>query len=167
MLSIRLRRTGKKKQPSYRIVVTQKQAPIYGQYLEMLGHYNPFTKTTVLDKNKTLEWLKRGARPTNTVGKIFEKQGLKHKNIIIKKFRAISRKELEAQRAQEEAEKAKIQAEKEAAKAAFEERVESEKAAKPSSEEKLQEAAEESIKEAQIEKKQEEVQAEQSPQPTP
>lgn len=147
MLTIRLRRTGKKKQPSYRIVVAEGRAPIYGHYIEMIGHYNPFTKMVVLDNQKALDWMNKGAKPTNTVAKILQKQNLKHKSILIKKFRAISKKELEAQKAQAEAERAKLQAEKEAAKAAFEERVETEKAAQPSSEEKLQEEAEESIKE--------------------
>lgn len=151
MLSIRLRRTGKKKQPSYRIVVADNRAPIYGNYVEMLGTYNPFTKTIVLNQEQALDWMNKGAQPTNTVSKIFEKQGLKHKSIVIKKFRAVSKKELEAQKAQEEAEKVKIQAEKEAAKAAFEQQVENEKAAQPSSEEKLQQAAEETIQEVKAE----------------
>lgn len=147
MLSIRLRRTGKKKQPSYRIVVVDNRAPIYGKYIEMIGHYNPFTKVVVLDNQKALDWLNKGAQPSNTTSKILEKQGLKHKSIIIKKYRAVSKKELEEQKAKDEAEKAKLQAEKEAAKAAFEQQVETEKATQPSSEEKLQEAAKESIQE--------------------
>ncbi|MFA6492565.1 MAG: 30S ribosomal protein S16 [Patescibacteria group bacterium] len=147
MLSIRLRRTGKKKKPSYRIVVTDNRAPIYGKYLEMIGHYDPFTKVVVLDKEKALEWMNKGAKPSDTVGKILEAQGVKHKSIVIKKFRAVSKKELEVQKAQDEAEKEKERQEKEAAKEAFEQQVEAEKAEQPSSEEKLQEAAEESIKE--------------------
>ena len=157
MLSIRLRRTGKKKKPSYRIVVTDQRAPIYGKYLEMIGHFDPFTKVIVLDNEKALEWMNKGAQPTNTVSKVFEKQGLKHKSIVIKKFRAVSKKELEAQKVQEEAEKVKIQAEKEAAKVAFEQQVEAEKAAQPTSEEKLQQAAEVVIQEEKAEEKAESV----------
>jgi len=138
MLTIRFRRTGKKGQPSYRIVVAPESAPLYGKYIEMIGHYNPFTKAVVLDKEKALDWMNKGAKPTNTVAKIFEKEALKHKSIVIKKYRAVSKKELETEKAAEEIEKAKEQAEKEAAKTAFEEKVEAEKAAQPTSEEKLQ-----------------------------
>lgn len=153
MLVIRLRRTGKKKQPNFRIVVADQRAPIYGKYIEMLGHYDPRTKTLVLNKEKALVWMNQGAKPTNTVGKILKKENLEHKSIIIKKFRAVSKKELETQKVQEEAEKAKVQAEKEAAKAAFEQQLEQEKAAQPSSEEKLQEAASEAIHEIKTEEK--------------
>jgi small subunit ribosomal protein S16 len=147
MLTIRLRRQGKKGQPSYRIVVADQKAPILGKYIEMLGHYNPFTKAVVLDKEKALEWLKKGAKPSNTVAKLMVKQDLKHQSIVIKKFRALSKAELEKQKAQEEKEKAEEAAKKEAAKAAFEQQVEAEKAEAPK-EDKLQAMAEESIQEA-------------------
>jgi len=170
MIVIRLRRTGKKHQPNYRIVVTDQRKSVYSPYIEMLGHYDPKTKKVVLDKVKTEEWLKKGAKPSNTVSKILTKEGLKHNSIVIKKFKAISKKELEAQKAKEEAEKAKEQAEKEAAKVAFEEKVEAEKAAEPSSEEKLQAAAEESIKEVKEEETTEakvEEKPEEKPEPEP
>lgn len=163
MLTIRLRRQGKKKQPQYRIVVAPSQAPIFGKYLEMLGTYNPFTKAVVLDGQKALDWMSKGAKPSNRVARIFQKEGLKHSSIVIKKFRAISKKELETQKAQEETEKAKIQAEKEKAKAAFEEKVEKEKAAQQSSEEKLHQAAEESIQEDKTEGKAEVKKEEEKP----
>ncbi|MEK7142886.1 MAG: 30S ribosomal protein S16 [Patescibacteria group bacterium] len=150
MLTIRLRRTGKKGQPNYRIVVANKSAPIYGQYLEMLGNFNPHTKAIVLDNQKTLDWLNKGAKPSNTVAKILTKQGLKHKLIVIKKFRPVSKKELEVKKTQEEKQRAEEQAKKEAQKEAFEKQVEAEKAEKPA-EDKLQEAAEESIKEEKVE----------------
>jgi small subunit ribosomal protein S16 len=147
MLIIRLRRTGKKHEPSYRIVVTDPKKSVYSPYVEMIGHFNPKTKETVLDKEKAVEWMNKGAKPTNTVSRIFKKEGLEHKHIIIKDFKAVSKKDLEAEKAAEEIEKAKEQAEKEAAKEAFEKKVEQEKAAQPSSEEKLQAAADESISE--------------------
>jgi small subunit ribosomal protein S16 len=150
MLAIRLRRTGKKGQPSYRIVVADERASVYGKYIEMLGHYNPETKAIVLEKDKVLEWMGKGARPSNTVAKILEKEGLKHDSIVIKKYRAVSKKELEAQKAQEEKEKAEEQAKKEAAKEAFDAQVEAEKEAAPK-EDKLQEMADESIAEVKAE----------------
>ncbi len=152
MLAIRLRRQGKKGQPSYRIVVADQKAPILGKYIEMLGHYNPFTKAIVLDNQKALGWLKKGAKPSNTVAKLMQKQGLKHNSIVIKKFRAVSKAELEKQKAAEETKRAEEAAKKEAAKAAFEEQVEKEKAAEPK-EDKLQAMAEESIKEVKEEVK--------------
>lgn len=158
MLIIRLRRTGKKQDPTYRIVVTDSKKSVYSPYVEMIGHYNPKTKEVVLDKVKAKNWMDKGAKPTNTVSKIFKKEGLEHKSIIIKTFRAVSKKELEAQKAEEEKEKAQEQAEKEAAKEAFEKEVEAEKAAQPSSEDKLQAAADEAIadiKEEEAEKKEE------------
>lgn len=152
MLVIRLRRTGKKGQPSYRIIVADERASVYGKYIEMLGHYNPLSKAVVLDKEKALEWMNKGAKPTNTVAKIFEKQELKHKSIVIKKFKAVSKKELETQKAAEEKAKAEEAAKKEAAKEAFEQQVEAEKAAAPK-EDKLKEMAKESIKEVKAEEK--------------
>lgn len=146
MLAIRLRRTGKKGQPSYRIVVADERTSVYGKYIEMLGSFNPQTKAVVLDNSKALEWLKKGAKPSNTAAKILEKQKVEHPSIVIKKFRAVSKKELEKQKAEEEKRKAEEAAKKEAQKAAFEEQVEAEKAAAPK-EDKLQEMAEESIKE--------------------
>jgi len=145
MLAIRLRRTGKKNQPNYRIVVADERKSVYGKYIEMLGHYNPQTKAVVLDTNKALEWLKKGAKPSNTVAKILQKQKVEHPSIIIKKYRAVSKKELEKQKAEEEKRKAEEAAKKETQKAAFEEQDEQEKAAAPK-EDKLQEMAEESIK---------------------
>lgn len=127
MLIIRLRRTGKKGQPNYRIVVTDSRKAVYSPYIANVGTYDPRTKKIVLDKEVTLDWMNKGAKPSNTVAKILEKEGLKHKSIVIKKFRAISKKELERQKAEEEVEKAREQAEKEAAKEAFEAKVEEEK----------------------------------------
>lgn len=158
MLSIRLRRTGKKGQPTYRIVVADERAPIYGNYIELLGTFNPNTKVITLNKEKATDWMNKGAKPTNTVGKIFIKEGLKHNSIVIKKFRAVSKAELEKEKAEDEKEKAQEAAEKEAAKAAFEEKIEQEKSEAPK-EDKLMEMAEESIKEV----KEEENQATQAP----
>jgi len=151
MLAIRLRRSGKKGQPSYRIVVADERASVLGKYIAMLGHYNPFTKAIVIDNEKALEWMKKGAKPSNTVSKLMEKQGLKHKSIVIKKFRAVSKTELEKQKIEEEKRRAEEAAKKEAAKVAFEQQVEKEKAAEPK-EDKLQAMAEESITEAKEEK---------------
>ena len=78
MLRIRLRRTGKAKQPSYRIVVADQRAPRDGAFVEILGHYNPRTDPTtfVIDEERAKHWLAQGALPTETLHRLFHKQGL-------------------------------------------------------------------------------------------
>lgn len=128
MLRIRLTRTGKKKQPNYRIVVAEHTAPIQGKFIDIIGHYNPFTKKIVIDKEKTMDWMNKGAKPSNTIAKLLKKEGMEHKSIVIKIYKTKSKAELEKEKIEKEAEKAKEQAEKEAAKVEFEKKVEEEKA---------------------------------------
>ncbi|MFA4838202.1 MAG: 30S ribosomal protein S16 [Candidatus Neomarinimicrobiota bacterium] len=75
---MRLFRMGRKKMPCYRIVVVDSKVRRDGRYLEKLGFYNPLTKpeTVVIDKEKVIEWLKKGAEPTDTVFNILQKQGI-------------------------------------------------------------------------------------------
>jgi small subunit ribosomal protein S16 len=81
MLRIRLRRVGKKKQPSYRIVVAASKAPRDGAFVDQLGHYNPLTDppSIVLDEEKALKWLREGAQPSDSVRRILEKASLLEK----------------------------------------------------------------------------------------
>ena len=69
MLAIRVRRTGSKKRPFYRVVVTDSRVARDSSFVEVLGHYNPRTKPETLDlKRDRLEyWLKSGAVPSDTV----------------------------------------------------------------------------------------------------
>ncbi len=69
MLSIRMRRTGSKKRPFYRVVVTEGRTPREGSFLEILGAYNPRTKpaTVEIDRDRVLHWIKQGARPSDSV----------------------------------------------------------------------------------------------------
>lgn len=69
MLSIRMRRTGSKKRPFYRLVVTEARSPREGSFLEVLGFYNPRTRPSVLevDKARVEHWIARGARPSDSV----------------------------------------------------------------------------------------------------
>jgi small subunit ribosomal protein S16 len=78
MLKIRLRRTGAKKQPSYRVVVAESTAPRDGTFIELLGHYNPLTNPTTfkVDADKVRTWLARGAQPTDRVAHLLEKSGV-------------------------------------------------------------------------------------------
>lgn len=68
MLAIRLFRTGKKNQPSFKIVVTEKSnAPARGRFTEEVGFYNPLTKEKIVKKERIIYWMARGAKPSDTV----------------------------------------------------------------------------------------------------
>jgi small subunit ribosomal protein S16 len=69
MVKIRLRRTGKTKQPSYRVVVADSRSPRDGKFIEIIGHYNPIRQPKVLEINgdRARYWLGVGAQPTETV----------------------------------------------------------------------------------------------------
>ncbi|MFA6423407.1 MAG: 30S ribosomal protein S16 [Patescibacteria group bacterium] len=122
MQRIRLTRIGKKKRPFYRIVVTPQQNAVKGKFTSIVGNFDPMTKKLSIDKDSILNWLNMGAIPSNTVSKLLLEAGLKHKLIVFKKAPKISKKELAAQKAADEAEKEKLAAEKEAAKAEWEEK---------------------------------------------
>ena len=78
MVKIRLRRGGKKNQPSYRIVVADSRSPRDGRFIETLGYYNPLTEpeTVVFDKVKALKWMANGAQPTDAVKRMLNKAGV-------------------------------------------------------------------------------------------
>jgi small subunit ribosomal protein S16 len=78
MVRIRLRKTGMRHQPSYRIVVADKESPRDGRFLEIVGTYNPTTDpfTIVVKEDRVLEWMKQGAVPSESVSRIFTKVGL-------------------------------------------------------------------------------------------
>lgn len=78
MVKIRLRRVGAKKKPSYRLVVADSRAPRDGAFIEVIGHYNPLTNpaTIVIDGEKALSWLRKGAQPTATASRLLLKAGI-------------------------------------------------------------------------------------------
>jgi small subunit ribosomal protein S16 len=78
MVRIRLRRVGGKKQPSYRIVASDKESPRDGRFLEILGFYNPRTEpaTIQLDEERIYHWLQNGAQPSDSVQALFRVAGL-------------------------------------------------------------------------------------------
>ena len=77
-VKIRLMRVGKKKQPSYRVVVTDSRSPRDGRFIEVLGQYAPRAEPSVvsIDSDRALHWLKVGAQPTEQVGKLLEIAGV-------------------------------------------------------------------------------------------
>ncbi len=88
MVKIRLRRTGAKKKPSYRVVVADSRAPRDGAFINIIGHYNPLTdpETIVIDEEKALAWLRQGAQPTATAARLLSKVG------IMEKFKKVKEK---------------------------------------------------------------------------
>jgi len=78
LLKIRLRRTGQKHQPSYRIVVADKDSPRDGRFVEILGHYNPRTEPVTFEvkEERVRHWVSQGAQPTDTVHRLLHSRGL-------------------------------------------------------------------------------------------
>ncbi len=77
MVRIRLRRMGLKKQPTYRIVVCDKESPRDGSFIEIIGSYNPRTEpaTVQVQEDRALYWMKVGAQPSESVQQLFRKTG--------------------------------------------------------------------------------------------
>lgn len=86
-VKIRLNRMGAKKRPFYRIVVADSRAPRDGRFIEILGNYDSTKDPAVVnvDEEKVLDWMQKGAQPTDTVRSLLSKQG------IMAKFDAIKR----------------------------------------------------------------------------
>ena len=102
MLVIRLQRTGRQNNPSFRVVVTQKDAAVKGKCLEVLGHYLPSRDPVVFEYNqeRVTHWMKRGAQPSNTLARLLTKQGVggleKFIKPYAKKEKKIAKKKSEA-----------------------------------------------------------------------
>ena len=81
-VKLRLTRMGKTKQPTYRVVAIDSRTKRDGEYIELIGTYNPLTKPAIvkLDEKVALKWLGNGAIPSDTVKNLFKEAG------IMKKF---------------------------------------------------------------------------------
>ena len=77
-VKIRLMRVGKKKQPTYRVVVADGRSPRDGRYIEIIGHYGPRQDPSYvdIDGDKALAWLRQGAQPTEQVQKLLVATGV-------------------------------------------------------------------------------------------
>ena len=77
MVKIRLRRTGAKKKPHYRVVVADERSPRDGRFIEIVGHYNPRTDpvTFKIQEDRVLYWLSVGAQPTDPVKRLLQNMG--------------------------------------------------------------------------------------------
>lgn len=82
-VKIRLRRIGAKKNPFYRIVVADSRASRDGRFIEEIGYYNPLTEPKVIkvDDEKAIKWMSNGAKPTDTVDRLFRVSGLYDKEV--------------------------------------------------------------------------------------
>ncbi len=80
-LTIRLRRTGSKARPYYRLVATDSRMPRDGRFIEVLGFYNPIEKPARLsfEEDRIFYWLDKGAETSDTVNSLFKQAGLLEK----------------------------------------------------------------------------------------
>lgn len=78
MVKIRLRRMGAKKSPFYRIVVADARSPRDGRFIEEIGYYNPVStpKELKINADRAKAWMQDGAKPTDTVLRLFKQGGV-------------------------------------------------------------------------------------------
>ena len=81
-VKIRLKRMGSKKKPFYRIVVADSRSPRDGRFIETVGTYNPLKNPAevVLKEEDVLNWLQKGAQPSDTIRNILSKEGIMQKH---------------------------------------------------------------------------------------
>ncbi len=98
MLRIRLTRTGKKHQPTYRIVVAEHTRPIKGKFVEILGYYIPTQKPKVLEVNteRAKYWISQGAQASDTVHNLLADKGVLTAKRSIRYARVVEKVEKEA-----------------------------------------------------------------------
>jgi small subunit ribosomal protein S16 len=77
-VKMRLTRVGSKKNPIYRVVVTDSRAPRDGRFIEIVGRYNPRSEPSLIefDEAKVKDWLSKGVQPTEIVGRLLKIKGL-------------------------------------------------------------------------------------------
>lgn len=81
-VKIRLTRRGAKKKPFYRVIVADIEAPRDGDFIEVVGHYNPMIEPAEikLKEDRITYWLSKGAKPTETVAQLLKKVGITGKS---------------------------------------------------------------------------------------
>jgi small subunit ribosomal protein S16 len=84
MVRIRLRRVGAKGQPSYRIVVADRETARGGRFIEIIGTYNPLTDpaTVEIDAERAKHWLSHGAQPSDAVARLLDKAGIRVRKVV-------------------------------------------------------------------------------------
>lgn len=78
MVRIRLRRTGAKNNPAYRLVVADQNSPRDGAFIDTIGHYLPTRQPAVVEINeaKAREWISKGAQPSDTCRSLLRQKGI-------------------------------------------------------------------------------------------
>ena len=76
MLKLRLKRNGRKRQPSYRLVIMESTSRRNGRPIDEVGYYNPITKESYINQEKIVKWLNYGVQPTQTVFQLLKKSNL-------------------------------------------------------------------------------------------
>lgn len=85
MLMLKFQRVGRKNDPAFRIVVTEKRSKPKSGELEILGSYHPKTKATTLKNERILYWISRGAQPSDSIHNLLVKEGViqeKKRNVV-------------------------------------------------------------------------------------
>ncbi|MBT4209711.1 MAG: 30S ribosomal protein S16 [Candidatus Komeilibacteria bacterium] len=107
MLAIRLQRVGRKKQPLYRVVVSERSKDMYGDHLEILGQYDPHKKEAALKEDRIKHWLSVGAQASASANNLLIKAGIlegdKKKSVSISKKRAAKKEGDKAEDKKDEA----------------------------------------------------------------
>ena len=115
MIKLRLKRFGKKREASFRLVACNSTSRRDGRPLQELGFYNPRTKETRLDTEAIRERLGQGAQPTDVVRTLLERGGLIEKTVrageVVGKAKQAAKREADAKQAAKEAAEAKAAAE--------------------------------------------------------
>ena len=119
MIKLRLKRSGKKREASFRLVACNSTSRRDGRPLQELGFYNPRTKETRLDTEAIRERLVKGAQPTDVVRTLLERGGLIEKKVrpgeVVGKAKQAAKREADAKQAAKDAADAKAAAETQAA----------------------------------------------------
>lgn len=100
MLRIRLQRIGRENTPIYRVVVAEHARRVKGDYLEIIGHYDPVSKKEQfkVQMDRLMDWIKKGAQPSDTIARLLKGQGAKDMDRYIK-FKSDRRKKKEDKKA--------------------------------------------------------------------
>ena len=97
MLVIRLSRIGRKKQPRFRLTIAEKAKDTFGNFLEILGFYNPQSKVCDVKKERVLYWISKGAKLSPTVNNLFiDRNIISGKKVKASKSRKKSKEEGQA-----------------------------------------------------------------------
>ncbi len=99
-MRIRLLRTGKRKQPAYRVVVADKRRARDGRFVEIIGHYNPLTEPSqiTIDEERALYWLGVGAQPSESATALLKRVGIWQKHKETKPPKASAKKKTAAKK---------------------------------------------------------------------